>query len=183
MRLRSFVIIGTLWAANAGCGEEFLGNAVRNTAEAPTRALDEHHLDKRCCRWAREAWDQLCRDNPDQVYSPDFRDGFVCGYADFLTRGGKGNPPSVPPFRYQLFNKYNEPGASNTAALEWFAGFRVGAVEARESGLRDAIVIPLASPPINAIDRRAMREEDHAASQLDGAPQLPEELPAPKRLP
>ena len=166
MRLRKLVIAGLLAAASAGCGEEFLGNARRNFVVAPDRAVDERILERRSEHWADEAWQQVCGEDADGKFTPDFEDGFKCGFVDYVTRGGNGNPPATPPIRYQEFGAKTVPGARNEEAKEWFAGFRLGAAEAMKSGYREDVIIPLASPPINAVENRPTLAENAAANPL-----------------
>ncbi len=175
MRLRSLLAAGLMLAGTGCSSPEFLGNFARNFSEEPVRRTDECVLEKRCRKWADEAWDRLCTENADQEYSKYFRHGFKSGFVDFLIEGGKGIPPAVPPFFYQNFGAFTEPGQRNEAAREWFAGFRVGAAQARESGLRNDIIIPLSSPPFNAVDTRpTLAENDASRANAPTKPKLPD---------
>jgi len=186
MRLRRILIAGLLGACSAGCGEEFLGNALRNFVVAPYRATDERVLECRSKQWADEAWKRLCLEDDASHFSADFEAGFRHGFVDYITRGGNGNAPATPPIRYQDFGAKTIPGERNDRAKDWFDGFRLGAAEAMKTGLREAVIIPLASPPINAVENRPTLAENEAANPLTPAPPVPEPaeaLPSPRPIP
>jgi len=67
------------------------------------------------------------------------KSGFIEGFSDYLHRGGSGLAPIAPPRRYW------EPSTSTNrqnAISQWKSGFEQGSQIARESGLRELIVIP-----------------------------------------
>jgi hypothetical protein len=166
--------------------------------QEPTRWFDEGKFKKLAYNTARAAWrpawDELCRQNPDQPYSKHYVAGFIEGYVDYLDAGGHGEPPVAAPFCYQL-TKYKTP-AGIEAAQEWFAGFRYGAAVARASGLRDLILVPLSGPIQPASGAQAAVSAGRAPGQSESpaapgtgsvpkAPDLPapqEALPAPREL-
>ncbi len=59
---------------------------------------------------------------------------------DYLYAGGSGEPPLLPPKKYQSFRYENPQGAQ--AIRDWFAGFRRGAAAAAASGYRNYVVVP-----------------------------------------
>lgn len=94
-------------------------------------------------RMASIAWDQLQSNNDERGFSEDFAQGFRDGFTDYLNAGGTGEPPPVPP-RHYWKGKYQSL-QGHQAIQDWYAGFRLGAEVAIESGWRDFIVIPTAS--------------------------------------
>jgi hypothetical protein len=165
------IILGT---ASAGCGS-FWQNTARNLTEAPIYGIDEFRITHRNHRLARDAWDETARAKPERAYSPDYADGFIVGYADYLEYGRNAKPPAVPPFRYRL-SRYQTPEGL-LAIEDWYAGFQHGATTCHASGLRELTVIPLSAPPINAIDNRP-----HTPSPRSDPPATPNELPPPRPL-
>jgi hypothetical protein len=177
MRIR-YVLLLSLCAAG-GCSS-FLEQSVRNLTEAPVRGLDDLAYCSRNQEEAIEAWQVERRKGPDR-YSRDYGEGFVAGYADYLDAGGTGYPPAVPPFRYRLVCCETPEGAR--AVEEWYAGFRHGAEAARASGGREARLVPLSAPPINALTNRP-RTRPAAPPKPPAevpAPEVPEQLPPPRQ--
>jgi hypothetical protein len=186
MRRNVLTIALTLCAASAGC-ETFFGDACRNLTESPIRGCDDTRLKAGTRREARAAWDQYCRAHGDQHFSKDFAEGFKAGFADYLYEGGDGLPPAVPPFPYTL-RRYETP-QGHAAIEEWYAGFAAGSAAARESGLRDTIVLPLSAPPLDAVGRdpaqsRVPPPSAAPAPVPSGPPpaQMPEALPPPRTV-
>jgi hypothetical protein len=173
MRPQALLIAVALSAGSAGCGT-FWQDTVRNVAQAPIRECDEVQIHCRCKRLAREAWREVRLSAPGHPYSPEYGDGFIEGYAEFLEIGGHGEPPAVPPFRFRL-KRYQTPQGYR-AVEDWFAGYRDGARTARESGLRELFVVPLSAPPINALDERPPVPPPPPTADH------PPELPPPRRI-
>jgi hypothetical protein len=95
------------------------------------------------------------REGGGACLSQDYAGGFEDGYVDYLFAGGNGQPPPLPPRRYWGRRYQSEWG--RRAALDWFAGFRDGAAEAKSSGYRELVTVPSsrqsamnAGPPIDA---------------------------------
>jgi hypothetical protein len=172
MRRIVLLVVGILCVASVGCGS-FWQNTTRNLTEAPVWGIDEYRINSRNHRLAREAWTEICQASPEHAFSPDYADGFIEGYADYLESGGTGQPPAVPPFRYRL-SRYQTPEGIR-AIEDWYAGFRHGASSARASGLREQFVLPLSAPPINAIENKPV-------APASVAPATPNELPPPRPL-
>jgi hypothetical protein len=76
----------------------------------------------------------------------------------------------MPPYRYRL-TKYKTP-AGQQAADEWFVAFRVGTAVARDSGLREAILVPLSGPitPVAPPPWQPVMPRRGASSQADSDP-------------
>jgi hypothetical protein len=88
-------------------------------------------------QWADEAWASetgTCLD-PEDEFALGFRDGFV----DYVYAGGDGEPPPVPP--RQFWNLAWRSSQGQSAAQEWFAGYRHGADVAREGGFRNSGIV------------------------------------------
>ncbi len=153
MRVRTLLVAGWIAVASAGCqGVGLFDISFRNLYECPRRAADTCTLEDRCRKWAETNWKEFAADCVDKDFSPPFKEGFSDGFTDYLVFGGKGKPPAIPPFHYQLFGVYTVPGERSDEAREWFEGFRTGAARARMTGLREQIVIPLSAQPINAVE-------------------------------
>lgn len=132
---------------SSGCS--LLEDATRNTFYSLRKPIEEHRENVRNRRWAESAWSQVCSANPGR-FSGDYARGFQEGYAEYLFRGGDGEPPLVPPLRYRHIKYQTQAGFA--AIQDWFDGFRHGALVARESGARQWITGPSALPsePIRA---------------------------------
>jgi hypothetical protein len=178
MRRQGVLLALALVTGAAGCSS-FLAVAARNIAELPVQSCDEARLEARDRRRAEAAWERVVKDYPDQCWAKDYAKGFKAGYADYLTNGGNGEPPATPPFGYRL-RPYQTPQGLRQID-EWYAGFRHGAAVGRASGYRETIVIPLSSPPINAVERLPNTEPPIATPTL----RPPEEPPlaVPEALP
>jgi hypothetical protein len=129
---------------------------------------------RRDYRLAEEAWQVVAQENPDHPYSPDYVNGFMDGFADYLYAGGTGEPPPLPPRQYWRIT-YETP-QGHQAIEDWFAGFRFGATIARESGYREGITIPSSLLSPNAADL-------YPSSTPSESNALPAEvLPPPKEI-
>src|SRR5205807_2557372 len=78
-------------------------------------------------------------------HSEDYAQGFKDGYAEYLYRGGDGEPPLLPPKRYRHV-RYQTP-QGYMAAEDWFAGYRHGAAVAHHTGARRWITGPTGWQP------------------------------------
>src|SRR5262249_39466700 len=130
----------------------------------------------------------------DHPYSPDFQQGFLCGFADYLYAGGTGNPPPLPPRGYWK-SEYETP-EGRQAVQDWFEGFRTGAARARASGYRELVTVPISAlppppplppPPLlppNPIPPAPV--ESHPSGEkppAEGAMPAEEVLPGPRSVP
>lgn len=91
-------------------------------------------------RLGEQAWSEYIGQNPELTPTRDFEAGFVEGFADYLYRGGSGEPPAIPPRGYWNLRFLNQFG--KRLANEWYSGFRAGAQDCKARGLRDYWVIP-----------------------------------------
>jgi hypothetical protein len=130
MTTRGHVLLLALCLGGAGC--TLTETAVHNTFLGPHQLWNEHYEDDRNRTLANLAWQQACGEAADS--GPDYRDGFVEGYADYLKYGGNGEPPAVAPARYRT--QQIRSGTGWSAAACWIAGFRHGARAAQASGQR-----------------------------------------------
>jgi hypothetical protein len=89
---------------------------------------------------AEAAWQRNAAAHRGEAISPDFREGYVDGFADYLDHGGPESPPPIPPRRYWRTEYRNPPG--DAAVQQWFAGFHAGASDAQASGIRDVRTVP-----------------------------------------
>jgi hypothetical protein len=145
-RVLAAVLLSVL---SSGCGT-FFEIAARNIVHAPLDAASNYLRHDRLCLQARDVFRDVCRAHPDEAFSGDYADGFVAGYVDYAESGGNGDPPPNPPSCYRLVC-YDGP-AGREALLDYYAGFRHGAAVARDSGVRDFIVVPPGQAPAPAMD-------------------------------
>jgi hypothetical protein len=128
--------------ASSGCA--LVQDSCQNVLVSLKTPLEEHREKARNRRWAEEAWQQVaCASHGfmNQVgHSEDYAHGFKDGFAEYLYRGGDGEPPLVAPLRYRDSRYQNEQGYH--AVQDWFAGYRHGAAMARDSGARKWITGP-----------------------------------------
>ena len=87
---------------------------------------------------AEQAWGEIAVTMPNA--SRDFENGFTEGFADYLYRGGTGDPPVIPPRGYWHLRFLNHFG-KNTIN-EWYEGFRQGAANCKARGLREMWLVP-----------------------------------------
>jgi hypothetical protein len=134
---------------SSGCGT-FFGIAARNIVHAPLDAASNCSRHVRLCHQAHDAFRDLCRTHPEQEFSADYAHGFEKGFIHDAEGGGNGEPPPNPPPCYQ-HARFDNP-AGRQALEDYYAGFRHGAAVARESGVRDFIVVPPGQAPAPATD-------------------------------
>lgn len=135
-------------AVTASSGCTVIRNEFRTLISEPIKYgnnVDVVRTAKRNRKLAKIAFDQFGAQHPEAPSSRDFRDGFIDGFADFLTFGGSGAPPVVPPRRY--WNLPERTPAGHDAVQEWFSGFAAGASEAKISGLREQQTVPSSYAP------------------------------------
>ena len=90
---------------------------------------------------ARDAFIDIMAVSSRSTISIDFEDGFIEGYADYMTYGGDGLPPIIPNRKYWNSNYRNLYG--NQAINDWQNGFSSGANAAKASSIREFQTIPL----------------------------------------
>lgn len=144
MRIGRLVLLLLLWTGFVGCRHQCptLCNNICRTVRGEPKCFDYCDRTETFCTIATQHWAQTMQ---GQNHSPHFKDGYLDGFADYLHRGGTGNPPPMPPRRYW------EPtlnGQRQNAIEEWRNGFRVGAENAIASGMREQLVIPSGGVPM-----------------------------------
>lgn len=128
----------------SGCGLFSIG--ARNLYNEAKLVRDSRFEEIRYACLAHQAWERVKASCPPQTYSADYAAGFHAGFADYLYAGGCGEPPGIPPKRYRHFHAESPQGAK--ALQDWYAGFRHGAAVAKESGLRQFVLVPLPPPVV-----------------------------------
>ena len=125
-----------------------------------------------CCYWSQNMKTTPC--------SEHFRSGFLDGFSDYLHHGGTGQAPVLPPRRYW------EPSGGmsrQNVIAEWRTGFGAGADSAKESGMRQQIVMPYDGLPVSqdCIDPEALvvMTDDHLYSQSTLTETPAEDMAAP----
>lgn len=108
---------------------------------------------------AEQAWAEAAPTVPNA--SPDYENGFLEGFADYLYRGGSGEPPVIPPRGYWHLRFLNQFG--KVSINDWYDGFRAGAQNCKARGIREMWVIP--SSLLTSTDTSAV-------------PATPDQLPA-----
>lgn len=90
-------------------------------------------------RLATAAWHEFALGAMSNDYSGDYAIGFQEGFADFLD-AGPGNVPALPPRRY--WRACYQTPRGHQAILDWYEGFREGALAAADSGYREFATLP-----------------------------------------
>jgi hypothetical protein len=118
--------------------------------------------------------------------SHDYVAGYKQGFADYLN-AGDGEPPALPPRRYWGIRYQSAQG--HGLIEQWYAGWRDGAAAAKESGLRQFVVVPTHSSLLPASPPPLPHPPPPAPALLPPpvvGPPLPgevPELPGPQLLP
>jgi hypothetical protein len=150
MRIPIAVVLGGLCALG-GCSPMASSRRAAPSEQVVAVRPAEKFDEKRADKLAETAWGQWHQANPEIAPSQDFIAGFKKGFADYLEGTSDGQAPPLPPSCYGP-NAY-ESVTGRQAVLDWFRGFREGAVQARASGLRpDATAVRptmLPAPPPN----------------------------------
>jgi hypothetical protein len=157
MRWKRVAWLGCLAPVCGGCFPALHGahalvaeNAVASTEAGIERRISHH---------ARQAWRAVRDQYPRKAFTPEFRDGFLDGYADYLDRGGDAQPPAAPPARYTTNKKYFTP-EGHALIRDYFLGFQYGTEVAVATGQRQFLTVPvlvpdgdpiLAGPPAEAL--------------------------------
>ena len=194
MRWKSVALAGAAWPAFAGCSTlHNVCKSVNDPHPVCTQCEIEHELRKQ----ARDAWQQVQCDYPRRDFTPEFRDGFLDGFVDYLDRGGNGSLPAVPPAKYTRQKKYfTEDGQCRIK--NYFLGFKYGQEIAIATGKRQFYTVPVLLPQ-QAVCPAAVTGQSNSLngcivtvipSESGTTPTHPEPppvpnsvLPAPKPLP
>lgn len=143
MRSRYAFAVFLLCPFASGCGLFTIG--ARNLYNEAKVIRDSRFEKIRYACLAHEAWQKVKDSCPGHPYSADYGEGFEAGFSDYLYAGGCGEPPGLPPKRYRHFHAESPRGAE--ALQQWYEGFRHGAAAAKESGLRQFVLVSLPPPP------------------------------------
>ena len=130
----------------SGCGllreTHHVTELARRTTFLEPRFYDYINSDKIAQREARllaeQAWGEVAMTIPNA--SPDYQNGFTEGFADYLYRGGEGEPPVIPPRGYWNLRFLNQFG--RLTINDWYEGFRHGVQVCKSSGLRSMWLVP-----------------------------------------
>jgi hypothetical protein len=122
----------------SGCA--LIEDSCRNFCVAACCPFETHQELARNRLWAENAWAKACTTGGPRGFSEDYAQGFKDGYAEYLYRGGDGEPPLLAPKRYRHV-QYQTP-QGYMAVEEWFAGYRHGTAVARDTGARRWITGP-----------------------------------------
>ena len=170
----ALVLLG-LSILSSGCA--LIEDSNRNLFVALSTPIETHREMARNRSWAEAAWQKERCTQGFAERTEDYAQGFKEGYAEFLFRGGDGEPPLVAPLRYRHIRYQN---ANGYLAIEnWFAGYRHGAAIARDTGARSWVTGP--SGLQSAIPKNGTHDPQSAIpTQLNQ--ELPEVIPAPPKL-
>lgn len=177
---------GCLVPAVGGCSVG--AHAVHDAAAETRAARGGRGADRAIRQAAREAWREVADQHARQAFTAEFRDGFLDGYADYLDRGGDGQPPAAPPARYAHNPKYLSP-EGHALVRHYFLGFRYGAEVAVASGRRQFFTVPVLIPDDggSVVESAPVVVPPPAATTttppVSTAPKGAEPLPAPRPLP
>ncbi len=165
----------------AGCNIYSL--TLSNLTAEPQLAWTEWVIRHELRQQARAAWEKVKPQYPDAV--PEFREGFLDGYMDYLDRGGNGSPPAVPPAKYTRHPRYFTP-QGHWRLQQYFAGFQLGQELAIASGQRQYLTVPVQLPPPAEEPPRfrvapSLERQEPSGRPIDSA--TPAELPAPRPTP
>jgi hypothetical protein len=179
MGWKSVTCVGLL-ALLTGCNLAYY--AGHNLANEAVSRADEHKLQGRLQAEAKACWKEVCRQYPARTFSPEFADGFLDGYADYLDHGGEPKPPAMPPLKYRR-TKYLTP-EGHARVRDYFCGFKYGADVAAATGHRQFLVVPILlpearpEPPLNIVRLPAPPDPDAP----DPVPASDPKAPAPQPL-
>jgi len=117
--------------------------ALRNLHHEPRLLWTQWAITHRLQQQAREAWESIQGEFPD--CAPEFREGFLDGYVDYLDRGGPAHLPAVPPSKYTRHPRYFTP-EGHARLQQYFLGFQLGQQQAIASGQRRYLTVPVLLP-------------------------------------
>ncbi len=124
----------------SGCS--FYPYALDNFVRVPLEAYNNRAQKKDFRRLGEMAYLEHCQGNQSEFYARGFKEGF----ADYLYAGGSGEPPATPPWIYRT-RHFDTPDGPNNLQ-DWYAGWRHGSSVARQSGIRDQVLVPIPLEPI-----------------------------------
>lgn len=137
--------------AAAGCLAPVLGgcnlyyyaahNLINEAHVVHTQLEISHELRKD----AKVLWQEVRAQYPRRMFTAEFRDGFIDGYADYLNRGGHAQAPTVPPPKFTRDRKYFTP-EGHCLLKDYYLGFQYGMDVAVASGQRQFLTVPVVLP-------------------------------------
>ena len=170
----ALVLLG-LSILSSGCA--LIEDTNRNLFVALSTPIETHREMARNRSWADAAWQKERCTQGFVERSDDYAQGFKEGYAEYLFRGGDGEPPLVAPLRYRHIRYQN---ANGYLAIEnWFAGYRHGAAIARDTGARSWVTGP--SGLQSAVPKNGT-QESHLLLPVQTPQESIEVIPAPPLL-
>src|SRR4051812_39607490 len=116
------LVIAAVVAGAPGCA---LLGSIPLLGERICEHIDDYAERCRNRKWARMA---LARAEAGHALPPPYREGFLDGFAEYLYRGGSGEPPALPPAHFRALCYQNLAGYR--AIEQWFTGYRDGAATA-----------------------------------------------------
>ena len=163
-----------------GCA--MVGSGIDHVVYATKESVEDHLERTRYREWAEAAWVEAVAHDPAGPYSEDYADGFKAGFIDYVDAGGTGEPPPLPPRRYQGF-RYRSPEGYQ-AIEDWFGGYRQGAAVARQGPYREWITGPSSlRGPTAILSLELPGAPPQPAGPAEAVPGMPEQLPPPKKEP
>ena len=124
-----------------------------------SRNLDDklaHNRFRKMATVALEEARALARAERDEYecepFSDDHEQGFVDGFAEYLSAGGTGQPPPLPPRKYWRGRFQNPIGQQQI--LDWYDGYRHGVAAAQVGDHRSFVVVPLSDSPVLETQQR-----------------------------
>ncbi len=143
MRWKSVALAGAALPGAAGCNLAYL--TARNVVNEPLVVCTQVSIHHELRSEARGVWQEVRAEYPRHAFTPDFRDGFLDGYVDYLDRGGNGSMLAEPPSKYTRHKKYYTENG-NCLVKDYFLGFKYGQEIAIASGKRQFLTIPVLLP-------------------------------------
>lgn len=173
MRRKTLLLLACAAPTLGGCNLAYY--TVKNVFNEPYTLADQllrHHDLK---SEGKEAWQEIRIQYPRCMFSHEFREGFLDGFADYLDRGGNAQPPAVPPKKFTR-NKYlNQEG--HALIKDYFLGFQYGVDVALATKQREVLTVPVLLPDRNPNSPRFNVQRPATGTEPGG-----EALPTPKRI-
>ena len=140
MGWKRFAWVGCLAPVLGGCN--IAHYTAHNLINAELVHLTQTGIQHEIRSDARAAWQEVRCQYPRRMFTEEFRDGFLDGYADYLDRGGSAQPPAVPPLKYTRHKKYFTP-EGHALIKDYFLGFKYGVDVAVATGQRQFLTVPV----------------------------------------
>jgi hypothetical protein len=174
--MRAKLALGMAMLGMLSLGCSLITTGTRNLLVETSRCVEDVCEARRNHQLAHDAWNEVRGANPGHSFSTEYEDGFYQGFLDYLDAGGSGEPPAFPPRKY--WGVHYQTAAGYQAVQDWFTGFRHGATTARDSGVRQYIILPSSLPELQTGPAEPAPAPEAtapgAAAELD--------LPAPRRV-